>query len=121
MNKYLTDQDIEEFFQETEKKNKPKLKCKNCGRMFLSIAPGTNNRNHCPYCLYSIHVDENVGDRKAKCGGLMKPVGKFLRPNNEEVLVHKCTVCGKVSNNRIAGDDNEELVNSLPMIDSSMR
>lgn len=32
-------------------------------------------RNHCPYCLYSKHVDEEKpGDRLATCHGLMKPI-----------------------------------------------
>ena len=31
-------------------------------------------RDHCPYCLYSKHVDINPGDRKNNCLGLLKPI-----------------------------------------------
>jgi len=116
MAKYLTDEDIEYFFAKQNKIDKPKLRCQNCGKLFLSDAPGTKNRNHCPYCLYSVHIDNRVGDRRSKCGGLMKPIGKFLRPNGEEVIVHKCILCGKVRNNRVAGDDDFEIVDGLEIV-----
>lgn len=84
--------------------------CAHCGKKVDLLAPGTKNRNHCPFCLYSVHVDAEIpGDRASGCGGLMKPVGKFLRANGEEVLVHKCEKCGFERWNRVAGDDFEEL------------
>ncbi len=84
--------------------------CAKCGKKVSLQAPGTKNRNHCPYCLYSVHVDGDVpGDRKSTCNGLMKPTGKFLRANGEEVLVHKCEKCGFERWNRVAGDDVEEV------------
>jgi len=35
-------------------------------------------RDHCPYCLRSIHVDITPGDRAANCGGILAPSGFFL-------------------------------------------
>ena len=32
---------------------------------------GYTSRNHCPFCLWSLHVDENPGDRACECGGEM--------------------------------------------------
>lgn len=117
MTKFLDDKDIDEFFSDDNAgRNETLLKCVNCGKDFSMIAPGTKNRNHCPYCLYSLHVDKNVGDRKSTCFGPMTAVGKFTRPNGEEVIIHRCTVCGNTSNNRVAGDDNEELVQKLPVL-----
>ena len=118
-NNYLTDEEIEKFFKDRENGNATNLTCQNCGKSFAFDAPGTRNRNHCPYCLFSVHVDEKVGDRKSTCQGLMEPIGKFLRPNGEEVLVHKCIECGKMSNNRVAGDDDFEKVSELFIIDET--
>ncbi len=82
---------------------------------------GTKNRNHCPFCLWSKHVDEKVaGDRAAFCHGPMEPIGLTFKKEivdkygslkrGELMLVHKCSECGKISINRIAGDDNEEKI-----------
>jgi hypothetical protein len=44
----------------------------------------------------------------------MEPIGAFQRPNGEHVLVHRCLGCGFERFNRIAADDNFDLVLSLP-------
>lgn len=44
---------------------------------------------------------------------MMKPVGVVIRKDGEMLLVHQCQGCGYVSKNRIAGDDNEELLRAL--------
>jgi hypothetical protein len=87
--------------------------CKHCGAFVSYEAPGTHNRNHCPYCLYSRHVDIARGDRRSKCGGMMKPVGVVKRKNGEELIVHQCRGCAFVSKNRIAGDDDEAEIEKL--------
>ena len=38
--------------------------CTHCGRTVPGDAPGTSQRNHCPHCLRSRHVDVTVGDRR---------------------------------------------------------
>lgn len=48
------------------------------------------------------------------CGSLMEPVGYFQRPNGEYVIVHSCFGCEVERFNRIAADDDFELVVSLP-------
>ena len=86
--------------------------CDNCGKKVSTTGNiGTHQRNHCPYCLYSKHVDEFPGDRKAECHGLMKPVGLTFKREGEGktgeiMLVHICERCGKISINRLAGDDD---------------
>ena len=87
--------------------------CKNCGEKVSIEAPGTQNRNHCPFCLYSRHVDITRGDRQSECSGMMKPVGVVERKDGEQLIIHQCQGCGFVSKNRIAGDDNDELLKSL--------
>lgn len=101
---------------------KENFTCCNCGRSasFLKLI-GTKHRNHCPFCLWSKHVDlEESGDRKAKCKGKMKPIGltfkregkdKYGLPRQGELmLIHECLNCGKVSINRIAGDDDGKTI-----------
>ena len=91
--------------------------CKNCNKKVLLDAPGTKNRNHCPYCLYSYHIDNQIGDRKSKCLGIMEPVAKIIRKSGEEVIVHKCLKCGIIRKNRIAGDDSFKVVAGLKVIE----
>jgi len=93
--------------------------CSNCGlSVKADFAMGTKNRNHCPKCLYSLHVDNVPGDRKAGCEGNMEPIGLTFKEEGldkygkkvqgELMLIHKCGKCGKVNINRIAGDDNPD-------------
>ncbi len=98
------------------------FKCKNCGKdVDTEGYIGTKHRNHCPYCLYSVHLDRDIpGDRKEKCKGLMKPFGITFKSSRKDkygkdqigeiMIVHKCSQCGVISNNRIAGDDSTEEV-----------
>lgn len=91
--------------------------CSNCTKKVSFEAPGTHHRNHCPFCLCSIHVDGSVsGDRSSTCLGIMDPIAKFYKKKDEEVIVHKCRKCGFIRYNRIAGDDSFELVEGLKVI-----
>lgn len=92
------------------------LVCAHCGEKFSEKAPGTHNRNHCPFCLYSLHVDNEIGDRGSVCGGLMAPIGKMIKKDGEEVLVHKCEKCELVRKNRVAGDDDVKKVDNLTVL-----
>jgi hypothetical protein len=47
------------------------------------------------------------------CGASMEPVGYFQRPNGEYVVVHRCLGCEIERFNRIAADDDFDLVLSL--------
>jgi hypothetical protein len=44
----------------------------------------------------------------------MAPVGMFIRAGGEYALVHRCLECGIVRHNRIAADDDLDLVLQLP-------
>ncbi len=92
------------------------FECKNCSKKVSLRAPGTHHRNHCPFCLFSIHIDVKPGDRAASCGGLMKAVGKYYKEDGEEMLVHECTICRTHKKNRVAGDDSIEEINKLPEV-----
>ena len=97
------------------KENNPEsgFVCQYCGRAVNPEAVGTGHRNHCPWCLRSVHLDKKPGDRAAACGGIMEPIAISVRWNKEWVIIHRCTVCGALNENRIAGDDNEMALLSL--------
>lgn len=50
------------------------------------------------------------------CGGSMEPAGSFQRRKGEHVLVHRCLDCGLERFNRIAADDDFDLVLALPSL-----
>lgn len=92
--------------------------CGHCGRRVGPLPSGGRNRNHCPYCLYSRHVDsERSGDRASSCKGMMEPIGVFERPNGEEVITHRCVRCGFERFNRVGADDDEVAVAALTRIE----
>lgn len=91
--------------------------CRQCQAAVYThpMISGVNNRNHCPYCLWSRHVDHSQpGDRMSACKAIMQPIGltvkrgrnKYgLETYGELMLIHRCRECGKLSINRIAADD----------------
>ncbi|MBQ4381443.1 MAG: RNHCP domain-containing protein [Oscillospiraceae bacterium] len=87
--------------------------CRVCGRLVVPEGSGTGHRNHCPYCLASRHLDVEPGDRAAECGGVMEPVAVWVRKNGEWALIHRCRICGALSSNCIAADDNPLKLMSL--------
>ena len=94
------------------------FKCSHCHGAVSSahFLSGVNNRNHCPYCLWSCHLDlYAAGDRLSACKGQMRPVGLTLKMSRnkyrsgeggELMLIHQCLDCGSLSINRIAADDD---------------
>ncbi|RJL26492.1 RNHCP domain-containing protein [Bailinhaonella thermotolerans] len=93
------------------------FRCAHCRLDVPLAAPGTAHRNHCPHCLTSLHLDRDVpGDRRAACGGRMRPISLTTRPDGEWLIIHECAACGTLSANRIAGDDNP-----LPLIRLALR
>lgn len=92
--------------------------CAHC-HQYVSTDPslsGVQNRNHCPYCLWSRHMDlYKPGDRLSACKAGMKPIGLSLKKSHnkysleqggEIMLIHICMECQKITINRIAADDD---------------
>jgi DNA-directed RNA polymerase subunit RPC12/RpoP len=81
-------------------KNDSGFICANCGKEVLPM--GTSSRNHCPFCLCSLHVDVNPGDRAIECGGLMRPIRTEPDARRGFIIIHKCDKCGEIRRNRAA-------------------
>ncbi len=80
--------------------------CDHCGKAVVPLEHGSY-RNHCPFCLYSKHVDaEGPGDRASACLGLMEPTGLDLDSAKGWMIVHHCDICGKEIRNKAAPDDD---------------
>jgi hypothetical protein len=78
--------------------------CANCGTVVPPLAAG-GCRNHCPHCLYSLHVDINPGDRANPCQGALEPIGVIQSGKKGWIIVSRCQRCGEIRRNRAALDD----------------
>jgi Zn finger protein HypA/HybF involved in hydrogenase expression len=79
--------------------------CEHCGASVV----GNGYTNHCPQCLWSKHVDVFPGDRAESCGGLMEPIGQEMA-NGEHDILYRCTKCGIERRNKVAADDNRDIL-----------
>ena len=83
--------------------------CENCHKEVKPL--GYTARDHCPYCLYSKHVDINPGDRQNTCLGMLKPIGIEKYKDTYKIL-YTCEKCHKPHKNIIAKDDDmNEIIN----------
>jgi DNA-directed RNA polymerase subunit RPC12/RpoP len=83
------------------------FRCRQCGAAVGPLANGSV-RNHCPACLWSLHVDVDPGDRASDCGGPLEPVGAEHDAKKGWIVVHRCVRCGAERRNRAALDDPEQ-------------
>ena len=74
---------------------------------------GYSCRNHCPYCLHSKHVDINPGDRAEECHGDLEPIGIEISNKKGYIIIFKCKKCGSIRKNKVAEDDNMDLIIDL--------
>jgi DNA-directed RNA polymerase subunit RPC12/RpoP len=86
--------------------------CKNCKK--ANDKAQKTCRNHCKFCLYSLHVDKTIpGDRKSGCLSLMEPKYIDYHTNKGFQIIHKCLKCGKEIPNKTADDDNRDLIGEI--------
>ena len=81
-------------------KNDSGFVCKSCGKTVEPL--GYTSRNHCPFCLCSLHVDILPGDRQNPCGGILRPVRAEPDARRGYILIHRCEKCGATVRNRAA-------------------
>lgn len=85
--------------------------CGNCGEIVM----GGRYNNHCPKCLWSRHMDDQVpGDRLSKCKAMMEPIGS-KQEKGKWRIVHECVECGKKMIVDVNADDDFDLVVKLSL------
>ena len=89
--------------------------CENCHKKVEKL--NYTARDHCPYCLYSKHVDINPGDRSNECKGLLKPID-IEKYKDTYKIIYKCEKCNELHKNIIANDDNMDKIIELTVKDS---
>lgn len=96
-------------------KNDENFICENCNKKVNTL--NYTSRDHCPYCLYSKHVDIMPGDRLNNCMGLLEPIG-IEKYKNTYKIVYKCLKCKKIHKNIMANDDDMDLIIKLSIMDN---
>ena len=85
--------------------------CNVCGKK-VDILEYTA-RDHCPYCLSSLHIDINPGDRACLCLGVLDAIGVEIGKKDTLKIIYKCRKCGMIKRNKMAIDDNYDLILKL--------
>ena len=85
--------------------------CENCGNKVEKL--GYTCRDHCNICLCSKHVDKNPGDRDEECHGLLEPIDVEINNKKGYVIIYKCKKCGAIRKNKMANDDNVEVIYNI--------
>ena len=92
-------------------KNDASFVCAHCGKEVKPL--GYSSRNHCPFCLWSLHVDVNPGDRDNSCRGQMEPIFAEVDPKKGFIIIHRCDKCGQTVRNKAALEGNQPDDNDL--------
>ena len=93
---------------QTRRESSPNL-CPGCGRRLSPRLEG----DHCPNCLAAIHREDEEG---LPCGGLMEPVGIWVRENDAWEIVERCRFCGEMTTVEMSEKDNLIKVMSIASI-----
>ncbi len=78
--------------------------CLNCGK-FVEKDLNGSSRNHCNFCLCSVHLDITPGDRLSQCHGRMFPID-IISIGGKNIIFHKCSMCNIIKKNKALIDDN---------------
>lgn len=81
--------------------------CEHCGKTVEKL--NYTSRDHCPFCLYSKHVDIFPGDRQNSCQGLLKPI-EIEKFKDTFKIIYQCEKCKEKHKNTIAKDDDMEKI-----------
>ena len=87
-------------------KNDESFVCKHCGKKVEKL--NYTSRDHCNFCLFSLHVDITPGDRANNCKGELVPINVEETSKKGKVIIYKCKKCGSTVRNIVASDDSKE-------------
>ena len=89
--------------------------CKVCGREVVPEGAGSAPPPPPPTPLPIPPRAPPGGPGRPDCGGIMDPVGVWVRKNGEWAVIHRCRRCGSFSSNRLAADDNPLMLMSIAL------
>lgn len=89
-------------------KNDNEFICVNCKRKVEKLK--YTSRDHCNFCLHSIHIDITPGDRANDCLGLLVPINVVETSKKGKVIVYRCKKCGAEVKNIVATDDDIDTI-----------
>ncbi len=89
-------------------KNDNEFICVNCKRKVEKLK--YTSRDHCNFCLHSIHIDITPGDRANDCLGLLVPINVVETSKKGKVIVYRCKKCGAEVKNIVAIDDDIDTI-----------
>ncbi|WP_067533811.1 RNHCP domain-containing protein [Nocardia crassostreae] len=81
--------------------------CLWCGLVVSTYAADGARRNHCPSCLHSRHVFDQVEGEASDCGARMSPNSIAVPRSGDWMLIHRCVRCDELTANPICADDNQ--------------
>ncbi|WP_019632355.1 RNHCP domain-containing protein [Actinomadura atramentaria] len=84
--------------------------CVKCGRIVSARTDDGTRRNHCPSCLHSRHVLDQVAGGPADCDGRMAPIAIAVLRNGDWMVVHRCARCDELTSSPVAKDDNQYIL-----------
>ncbi len=86
-------------------RTKENFTCVHCGEE----VEGTGFTDHCPKCLYGLHVDVNPGDRMSDCKGVLVPKS-VVHDRGTYIITYQCQKCkARIKMKSASGDNAEEL------------
>ncbi|MBQ1084642.1 RNHCP domain-containing protein [Nocardiopsis sp. B62] len=80
--------------------------CVLCGLSVSLLGSDGTPRDHCPSCLTSLHVHDQVEGGVCDCEGRMTPISVVVARDGRWRLVHRCVRCDELSESAVAADDN---------------
>jgi hypothetical protein len=96
------------------KKRNEAFTCINCNKD-VNLHP-SSSRDHCNFCLYGQHVDNEPGDRANDCKGILEPIG-MRKKQGKEQIVYRCQKCKAIVYCVFAPDDNFEVKIELTLVE----
>ena len=91
------------------KENTDTYRCLNCGWTMPAEEQG-KEPDHCPNCLLAIHEEDREGN---ECGGILEPVGIWVRSENEWEIIQRCRFCGEMRTSAMDRRDNRIKILSI--------
>ncbi|MFB7496658.1 RNHCP domain-containing protein [Streptomyces sp. NPDC056161] len=81
--------------------------CAWCGLTVSTYTGDGTLRNHCPSCLHSQHVHDQVEGGAGDCHGRMSPIAIAVLRTGDWMVVHRCVRCDELTSNPVRADDNQ--------------